>query len=137
MNYIGTNVAWTAAIPNSDHGVRINGVPSNAVGGTAAGARSVISGNTDCGISIEGSGAAADVVAGDYVGTDREGVYSCGNGSGGVQIDGAPSNTIGGTAAGAGNLISENSMYRIEISGAGADEPAMLLRRATSSPSPG
>ena len=44
-NFIGTNAAGTAALGNSDNGVRIVGCPGNTVGGTAAGAGNVISGN--------------------------------------------------------------------------------------------
>ena len=45
---------------------------------------------------------------GNRIGTDRSGTQALGNGQVGVLIDSAVSNTIGGTAPGAGNLISAN-----------------------------
>jgi titin len=53
------------------------------------------------------SGAANNAVPGNYVGTDPSGNYGIQN-SIGIEVD-ASSNTLGGTAAGAGNLISGNS----------------------------
>src|SRR5262249_39320006 len=57
--------------------------------------------------------AAADVargnlIRGNYIGTDLSGTHALGNRTG-VQLDEAL-NTVGGTAAGAGNLISRNDV---------------------------
>ncbi len=98
----------------------INGAPSNTIGGTAAGARNLISGNDWQSVHISGSGATGNVVLGNYIGTDTTGAVDEGNGANGVYINGAPSNTIGGTAAGARNVISGNGVFGVNISGAGA-----------------
>jgi hypothetical protein len=55
-------------------------------------------------LSLSGSG---NVIEGNFIGTDVTGTVGLGNGYSGVFIS-AQSNTIGGTAAGAGNLISSN-----------------------------
>ena len=108
-NYIGTNIAGTAAIANSGSGVLVNGTASNTIGGTVSGAGNVISGNTIDGVDITGSGATGNVVEGNYVGTNAAGTSALGNSVDGVVVQlGASSNTIGGTTAGAGNVISGN-----------------------------
>jgi hypothetical protein len=52
-NYIGTNAAGTAALANTYAGVALaNGASNNTVGGTAAAARNIISGNAVHGVAI-------------------------------------------------------------------------------------
>jgi hypothetical protein len=115
-NLIGTDGTGTAALPNST-GVRIDGggASNNAIGGTAAGAGNVISGNTHEGIVITSSG---NLVQGNFIGTDASGSVPLANAIG-VSIAGS-GNTVGGTAAGAGNLLSGNTMYGVFLSGSGA-----------------
>ncbi|MCH8814922.1 MAG: hypothetical protein IH957_07470 [Chloroflexi bacterium] len=108
-NYIGTDVAGTADLGNEGNGVRILNVPGNTIGGTAAGAGNVISGNQRDGVSIVSSAATGNMVQGNYIGTDIAGTADLGNGSNGVEMNDAPGNTIGGTVAGAGNVISGNA----------------------------
>ena len=117
-NYIGTNDAGTTAIPNAT-GIDIQ-TPGNTVGGTAAGAGNLISGNT-VGVEIVGATQTGTLVAGTFIGTNADGTASIGNRTYGVELNGAPGNTIGGTVAGAGNLISGNSTgYGVIIIGAAA-----------------
>lgn len=106
-NYIGTNAAGTAAIPN-DVGVAIYG-PANTIGGTTAGAGNLISGNTTHGIKIEDAGATPtnNLIAGNYIGTDVSGSNALGN-EVGVIILSSSGHTIGGTTASARNIISGN-----------------------------
>ena len=55
-NYIGTNAAGTAALPNGSRGVSITGGSSaNTVGGTTSAARNVISGNDFLGVDVAGA----------------------------------------------------------------------------------
>src|SRR5207253_3192272 len=75
----------------------------NTVGGTTAGARNVISGN-QVGVVVAGD---ANVVQGNHIGTDVSGTLDRGNAFDGI-IGGGQDNLIGGTTAGAGNLISGN-----------------------------
>ena len=84
-NLIGTNAAGTTAIGNNV-GVAIYGVASNnTVGGMTAGARNVISGNNQMGVSLLfGTG---NVVQGNFIGTDVNGIAAMGNGQEGVRIN--------------------------------------------------
>lgn len=121
-NFIGTNAAGTAAIPNGstttpNGGVVIRGrATANVIGGTAAGARNVISGNRGDGILIVDTGTNNNRVEGNFIGTNSAGTAALGNSGEGIFIfDGASGNSIGGTAVGAGNVISGNGEDGIDI----------------------
>ena len=107
-NYIGTNAAGTATLGNLGSGVVAEDAPSNDIGGTAAGAGNVISGNLN-GIIIDGVPATGNSIEGNYIGTNAAGTADLGNFSSGVHVIDAPSNVIGGTVAGARNVISGNN----------------------------
>src|SRR5262249_55265446 len=90
-------------------GVYILDSPGSTVGGTADGAANLISGNATDGIVIAGNASTGTTVEGDWIGTDITGSVALANVNG-IFIDtGASANTIGGTAEGAGNLISGNT----------------------------
>jgi autotransporter-associated beta strand protein len=125
-NYIGTDVTGTTALGNGDEGVIIFGsAANNTIGGTATGARNLISGNGIDGVDILDSGTTDNVVQGNYIGTNSTGTIALGNGDAGVLIGvaiGDPSNNIvGGTAGGAGNVISGNQGDGVQLFGAGTD----------------
>jgi hypothetical protein len=103
-NFIGTNASGTAAVPNHD-GIRFN-VGSHTIGGTSPAARNVISGNTANGILLD-SGPQVNV-QGNYIGTNAAGTGGVPNGANGILMNFSNNDTIGGTAAGAGNLIAFN-----------------------------
>jgi gliding motility-associated-like protein len=116
-NIIGLNVSGTAALGNASHGIMISSA-GNTIGGTTSETRNVISSNSS-GISFSGEGATGNLLRGNYIGTDINGTADLGNNADGVVLSsGASNNTIGGTVAGAGNLISGNNSDGIEISGA-------------------
>jgi hypothetical protein len=106
--YIGTNAYGTEALGNGYDGVRLDGASFNTIGGNTREAGNVISGN-NIGVSIE-SGAEANQVLGNFIGTNVFGTRSLGN-SVGVLIDNARNNTIGDESAGLvpSNLISGNT----------------------------
>lgn len=120
-NLIGTNPMGAAAIPNVGAGVLIyRGAQSNVVGGTSAAARNVISGNHNQGVVISEAGSDLNYVQGNYIGTDRNGTVALPNDYSGVSVfGGAQSNTIGGAAPGARNVISGNANQGITLSDAG------------------
>jgi hypothetical protein len=122
-NYIGTNAAGTAALPNGQHGIWVRAAATgNTIGGTSAAPRNVISGNASQGVRIDGAGTTNNAVSGNYVGTDAAGTTAIANGAGGVAIvNSAANNTVGGVAAGSGNLISGNTTHGVLINGAGTD----------------
>ena len=120
-NLIGTNASGDAAIGNEDGIVVI--ADDVVIGGTTAGDQNVISGNTRYGVdfrshaSLQQSG---NVVLGNFIGTSADGLVDLGNANSGiriatdnVQIGGV--NTSSAGVAGAGNLISGNDTYGIEI----------------------
>ena len=121
-NFIGTNAAGTAAIGNG-HGVNIVGGASNTtVGGTASGARNILSGNSAYGVRIADAGTSGNRVLGNFVGTNATGTAAIPNGLSGVFIiSGASGNTIGGTQPAEGNVISGNSSFGVAFFGAATD----------------
>jgi titin len=111
-NFIGTNEDGTVAVPNGLDGVLCIGT-ANTVGGTAAGAGNVISGNRS-GVSIEsGSG---NLLLGNRIGCNAAGTSALPNSGDGISIEAiGGGNTVGGTAAGAGNIISGNTGDGVHI----------------------
>ncbi len=72
-NFIGTNAQGTISLGNLD-GVRISvNATNNTIGGTTPEARNVISGNTQYGIRLEGSGVTGNDVSGNFVGLGADG----------------------------------------------------------------
>src|ERR1039458_10197644 len=92
----------------------------NTIGGALSGAGNLISGNGQDGIFLDRSGAANNIVQGNYIGTTASGTSGLGNGRAGVGNSGAPGNTIGGTTTGAGNLLSANRDAGIYLFTSGA-----------------
>ncbi|MEM7051594.1 MAG: IPTL-CTERM sorting domain-containing protein [Acidobacteriota bacterium] len=131
-NFIGTDVSGTVALPNGS-GMLIISASDNTVGGTSSAARNVISGNNGTGIRIAtGSDATSgNTVAGNFIGTDVSGTLPLGNGIHGISLasDGVTalsSNTVGGAAAGAANVIAANTEAAIATSGATSSSNAVV-----------
>jgi hypothetical protein len=113
---IGTNAAQSTALANAAGVLITGGAASNRIGGMTAGARNLISGNTNDGIDISGSN--KNLIEGNYIGSNAGGTAGLPNGSRGVSISGgSSSNTIGGATPAAQNLISGNSFLGIDVSG--------------------
>ncbi len=113
-NLIGTDISGTLDRGNTTEGVLVNLSPSNVIGGTGANTRNVISGNNSDGIEISGASSSGTIVRGNFIGTDINGTQDVGNSSAGVNaLATAPNTTIGGTATGAGNVISGNNSVGI------------------------
>ncbi len=109
-NFIGTDATGTARIANG-FGVRVDNEASSTsptiIGGTAPGSGNVLSGNL-AGISLGGT-LIGIRIQGNLIGTDATGTLDLGNTGEGIFINfGSCCNTIGGTTAGAGNVISGN-----------------------------
>jgi Ca2+-binding RTX toxin-like protein len=117
-NYLGTNATGTAAIGNR-FGMRIFGGAQNiVVGGTAPGARNVISGSLDEAILIDGIGTANNSVVGNYIGLNSDGDAAIANRRG-VRIQGgATGNTIGGDTPAHRNVISGSTEEGVVVLGA-------------------
>ena len=116
-NFIGTSATGSSPLANGGSGVYLSNTTNNTIGGIGAGGRNVISGNSVSGVSLA-AGATGNHVVNNFIGTDLNGLYSLPNGVGGVDLDQAMSDTIGGCAMGAGNLISGNNGNGISFEGA-------------------
>lgn len=116
-NFIGTDATGAAALGNLSDGLLIQS-DNNVIGGTTAGARNVISGNGDDGIQISAL-SSDNTIQGNRIGTTSGGGAAMGNAAVGIVVQtNANDNLIGGTVAGAGNLISGNGTGGIFVSGA-------------------
>ena len=121
-NFIGTDVTGAAAVPNVVAGVNTSRNPSIGpannvfIGGAAAGAGNVISGNGngsgfDDGIFLGEGGAA---VQGNVIGRNASGTAPLGNRKTGITVA-SNGNTIGGASPGAGNTIASNGFFGVSI----------------------
>jgi hypothetical protein len=108
-NFIGTDVTGVSVAANIIGADASS--PGNLIGGSSPGARNIISGNNSRGVDV----LSGNVIQGNYIGTDKSGTCGLPNGSG-IFID-RSDNTIGGTAVGAGNVISGNTVEGIHLSG--------------------
>ena len=84
-NYIGTDLTGTHAVANTGGGIVSGG--GDTIGGTIAGARNLISGNSGDGLDLYGG----DLVEGNYVGTDVNGgpLLGLGIAGNGINVQGA------------------------------------------------
>ena len=110
-NYIGTDVTGMLDRGNTNQGIALfNASASNTIGGTAAGAGNVISGNNGFGIALSSAGSTGNLIQGNIVGLAQDGTTLLGNSSSGIEIAaGANGTTVGGAAAGARNAVSGNA----------------------------
>ncbi len=114
-NFVGTDSAGAAGLGNAGNGIIVSGADANTVGGTAPGDRNVVCGNGSNGIRIR-SGAAGNIVRGNFVGVGSSGAAAIGNGDDGIELnDGANGSVIGGKAAGSGNVVSGNAANGIRL----------------------
>ena len=124
---IGLDLAGNS-LPNAGDGILVTG-DSDTIGGlvsiggiitfSSGGGNDqvIVANNNIAGIEFSGANAAHDLVEGSYVGVNTLGA-AAGNGQDGILIDnGAGDDTIGGTIAGAANVISGNLLNGIEITG--------------------
>ncbi len=120
-NYIGTNIAGTAAVANAFTGIYVSGGAKNTRIGVRDSStyplaeRNLISGNVADGIRVESAGTSGTVIAGNFIGTNASGTSAIGNRNHGVVVFGGASNTVVGTNGDGvgdtseGNLISGNT----------------------------
>ncbi len=114
-NLVGTDITGLHLIvpPNGSLSMGTGGGSGNMVGGTAAGARNVFAGP----VFVAGNG---NQIQGNFVGLDVTGTIVIGQTSVGITVNSSTSNnTIGGSAAGAGNRIGGTIDAGIDINGDG------------------
>lgn len=130
-NTIGLDATGVVGLGNYTGISILDTAQNNVVGGISTGTRNTISSN-EFGIAILGGTTGStngNQVRGNYIGTNTTGISSLGN-EFGIVIDGdAHFNVIGGTKAGAGNLISGNKTLGIQIQNDGASDNQVLGNR--------
>ena len=122
-NYIGTDKTGSVAVGNVQDGIVLQNVNSNQIGGSASGAGNLISGNNANGNDSGNNGititnASWNIIQGNRIGTDASGAVALGNSWDAIYMLNANSNQIGGTVAGARNLLSANGREGIYLGGA-------------------
>ena len=106
-------------LANQSGGIVMNGPTNVLIGGTVPEAANVIGANLGDGVKILG-GSSGIRVEGNFIGTDPKGDGSLGNVGNGITVL-TSGNTIGGTTAAAGNVISGNSQDGILVSQVSGD----------------
>ena len=118
-NLIGTNAAGTAVFENSSYGIFLNDTTNTTVGGPNAGDGNLIAGGGYAGIYVAGclggppscsSPADGNVIQGNHIGVGFDGVTDLGSAGPGIGIAQSSNTTIGGAAAGEGNVIAYNAI---------------------------
>jgi hypothetical protein len=120
-NYIGTDRTGTQALANTNGlwilaGAQANIIGTNGDGVDDAGERNLISGNAGWGIYMQDDQTDGNVIAGNFIGLDRDG-SALGNGMAGVQIQDGPRQTLV-----RGNTISANGWSGLVLQGAGTNQ---------------
>ncbi len=125
-NYVGTDMSGLHPLGNRYIGVGLGGssCQNSTVGGTAPGAGNVIADN---GSGVEGEFDKGSLIQGNWIGPDRYG-RPLGNHGSGIVLENSSAATIGGTAAGAGNVIAYNSSDNAR-GGIYLQQSAPLIRR--------
>ena len=158
-NFVGTNAAGNAAVPNGEHGIHAKGAPDSTIGGNTTFAGNLASGNGHSGIALTTTDAAEINVKGNRIGTAANGVSPLGNLLHGVFLDqGAHDNTIGGefnvneqntiafnggagvslsVSAGIFNYIDPNKTYSNSGLGTDLQDNAMVLPNDVDDPDEG
>lgn len=106
-NFIGTNAAGTAEIPNAVVGLYVIDSEGNTIGGEGSDEANVISGNGDTGLRLQGQETRFNVITGNYIGTNADGA-ELGNGTHGIAAVSSGMNFIGGTSFFDANVIAHN-----------------------------
>jgi len=111
-NYIGSQANGTTYVASNPQslGIYIDNSPNNSIGNGTS--HNVISANETYGVYISGASSTGNTLKGNYIGLDVNGttfITSSTQDYGIYVTTSAASNTIGGTGAGEGNLISGNA----------------------------
>jgi CSLREA domain-containing protein len=105
-NFIGTDVTGRSRLPNGYGIFTAFGASRNVIGSGLPAGRNVVSGNTEVGINLA-QGASANLVRGNYIGTDVDGDAALPNGTG-IRIVASADNRIGAIRPDEGNRIAFN-----------------------------
>jgi hypothetical protein len=103
-NLMGTDITGKLDLNTSTFALNMLGGTNTVIGGTSADARNVINGGINLGSGSTGNDATGNFIQGNFIGTDVTGTveFLCGGEC--IRVS-DKNNTIGGSAAGAGNRI--------------------------------
>ena len=128
-NFVGTDPTGSISLGNGGEGIRVDGSPSNTIGGVASADGNLLSGNLRGGLQLVGPASSGNLVIGNLVGTNLEGSAVFPGVLVGISIEQqANNNTIGGTTPGAGNLVS-GAGTAIGMNGPGSNGNLVLGNR--------
>ena len=119
-NLIGTDFQGLFAVPNGGYGIYIFAASEALIGGPAAGAGNLVSGNLLGGIFLTKFATVVptgNVIQGNLIGTDITGTVPVGNVGSGVTFEWALGTIVGGAGFGEGNVISGNQEYGVRMDG--------------------
>jgi len=120
-NFIGLGANGTSVLGNRYSGVGFSAASFNLIGGTNSGAGNVISGNQQSGVAIGDAQCIGNIIAGNFIGTDRYGTNAAANALSGVVISQGASNVIGGESATTRNIVSGNTQNGVFLQGGSAN----------------
>lgn len=106
-NFIATDASGELFVGVANYAINISG-SNNRLGGTAPAMRNVIAGTADRGVATVLIAGTGNVIQGNYIGVDATGTSSLQSDqpTDGIMLNGsAPDTLIGGSEAGAGNVI--------------------------------
>ena len=108
-NYIGVNAAGSAAVGNTNGGITIQNAPrATRLAGPERAKATSFRATPARGISVQTS-ANGNVIQGNLIGLNAAGTQALGNGTDGIRLNAVSGTIIGGTTAGARNVISGNN----------------------------
>ena len=107
--FIGTNPAGTQSLEPLGIGISLRSHTNARIGGTTAAARNLVSGNSNSGYQLKVGSviepSTGTLVAGNLLGTDVTGTIRFADNATAVSLGGGSNNTVGGTSAGARNVM--------------------------------
>ena len=136
---IGTDDAGAAGLGNGFSGVWVDRSTAARIGGANPAARNVLAGNANYGVLVLGTEASGTRVEGNWIGVTPTGTAARPNAFGGIYggnatalggtatASTAADLRVGGTTAGAGNLISGNGGFGVLFNGQAANVATVTL----------
>ena len=103
-NYIGLDVTGTAPLSNGTFGISLLTSTANTIGGIQPGEGNIVAASVSINISVQ-SGSNDNFVQGNRVGTNAAGTAAVGPNGAGIYVLNSSGNRIGGTMAGARNVV--------------------------------
>ncbi|MFP6669519.1 MAG: NosD domain-containing protein [Pirellulales bacterium] len=116
-NRIGISASGDTRVANGRHGIFIIDSADNKIGGSTTGSGNIISGNAGAAVRITQAGSDRNRIEGNAIGVGADRIMAIGNDYGVLIAKRVAGTTIGGEAAGAGNVIAHNRRTGVFVSG--------------------